>query len=208
MREEERVQREIQKAIDAAEKEEKILKKAMEEARRQIESANEEERLQFEAKLQDLQDKLTAAEEKNKRALSMAQQTRSGHVYVISNIGSFGENIYKIGMTRRLEPKDRVTELGDASVPFSFDIHAMIYSTDAPTLEKTLHKKFVNNQVNKVNPRKEFFNVTLADIRNMIDEMGIEAHWTMTAEAKEYYESQAMVKPLEFVEEEYQEEDL
>lgn len=208
MREEERAQREIQKAIDAAEKEEKILKKAMEEARRQIESANEEERLQFEAKLQDLQDKLTAAEEKNKRALSMAQQTRSGHVYVISNIGSFGENIYKIGMTRRLEPKDRVTELGDASVPFSFDIHAMIYSTDAPTLEKTLHKKFVNNQVNKVNPRKEFFDVTLADIRNMIDEMGIEAHWTMTAEAKEYYESQAMVKPLAFVEEEYQEEDL
>lgn len=208
MREEERAQREIQKAIDAAEKEEKILKKAMEEARKQIESANEEERLQFEAKLQDLQDKLTAAEEKNKRALSMAQQTRSGHVYVISNIGSFGENIYKIGMTRRLEPKDRVTELGDASVPFSFDIHAMIYSTDAPTLEKTLHKKFVNNQVNKVNPRKEFFDVTLADIRNMIDEMGIEAHWTMTAEAKEYYESQAMVKPLAFVEEEYQEEDL
>lgn len=206
MREEERVQREIQKAIDTAEKEEKLLKKAMEEARKQIESANEEERLQFEAKLQDLQDKLTAAEEKNKRALSMAQQTRSGHVYVISNIGSFGENIYKIGMTRRLEPKDRVTELGDASVPFSFDIHAMIYSTDAPTLEKTLHKKFVNNQVNKVNPRKEFFDVTLADIRNMIDEMGIEAHWTMTAEAKEYYESKAMIKPLEFIEEQYEEE--
>lgn len=208
MREEERAQREIQKAIDTAEKEEKILKKAMEEARKQIESANEEERLKFETKLQDLQDKLTAAEEKNKRALSMAQQTRSGHVYIISNIGSFGENVYKIGMTRRLEPKDRVTELGDASVPFSFDIHAMIYSTDAPTLEKTLHKKFVNNQVNKINPRKEFFDVTLADIRKIIEEMEIEAHWTMTAEAKEYYESKAMVKHLAFVEEEYQEEDL
>lgn len=208
MREEERAQREIQKAIELAEKEEKILKKAMDEARKQIESATEEERLQFEAKLQELQDKLTEAEQKNQRALSMAQQTRSGHVYIISNIGSFGENIYKIGMTRRLEPKDRVTELGDASVPFSFDIHAMIYSSDAPTLEKTLHKKFVNNQVNKVNPRKEFFDVTLADIKKIIEEMGVEAHWTMTAEAKEYYESKAMVKPLEFVEEEYQEEDL
>ena len=138
----------------------------------------------------------------------MAQQTKRGHVYIISNIGAFGDNVYKIGMTRRLEPKDRVTELGDASVPFSFDIHAMIYSIDAPTLEKTLHKKFINNQVNKVNPRKEFFDVTLSDIRNIIDEMGIEAHWTMTAEAKEYYESKAMVKPLEFVEEEYQEDDL
>lgn len=138
----------------------------------------------------------------------MAQQTRSGHVYIISNIGSFGENIYKIGMTRRLEPKDRVTELGDASVPFSFDIHAMIYSTDAPTLEKTLHKKFVNNQVNKINPRKEFFDVTLTDIRKTIEEMEIEAHWTITAEAKEYYESKAMIKPLAFIEEQYEEENL
>ena len=75
------------------------------------------------------------AQEKKERALSMAQQTKRGHVYVISNIGSFGENVYKIGMTRRLEPTDRVKELGDASVPFQFDIHAMIYSDEAPTLE-------------------------------------------------------------------------
>lgn len=84
----------------------------------------------------------------------MAQQTRTGHVYVISNIGSFGEHVFKIGMTRRLEPKDRVRELGDASVPFEFDIHAMIFSDDAPTLKRALHRHFLKQQVNKVNPRK------------------------------------------------------
>lgn len=205
MREEERARREIQKALDDAEKEEKMLKKAMEEARKHIESSTQEERAKYETQLSELQAKLTAAEEKNQRALSMAQQTRSGHVYVISNIGSFGENVYKIGMTRRLEPTDRVTELGDASVPFSFDIHAMIYAVDAPALEKTLHRKFVNNQVNKINPRKEFFGVSIAEIREAIEEMGIEAHWTMTAEAREYYESQAMTRPLDFIEEQYEE---
>ncbi len=206
MREEEKAQREIQKALEEAEKEEKMLKKAMEEAQRQIQTASNEEKLEFEAKLNELQEKLRIAEEKNQRALSMAQQTRSGHVYIISNIGSFGENIYKIGMTRRLEPKDRVTELGDASVPFSFDIHAMIYSSDAPNLEKILHRKFVNNQVNKINPRKEFFDVSLSDIKKIIDDMGIEAHWTLTAEAKEYYESKAIVKPIEYIEEKYEEQ--
>ncbi len=80
---------------------------------------------------------------KYQRALSMAQQTRRGHVYVISNIGSFGEEVFKIGMTRRLEPMDRVKELGDASVPFSFDVHAMIYSEDAPALEKNFTEDLI-----------------------------------------------------------------
>jgi hypothetical protein len=85
---------------------------------------------------------LQEAIEKKERALSMAQQTKRGYVYVISNIGSFGENVYKIGMTRRLEPIDRVKELGDASVPFQFDVHALVYSEDAPRLESMLHKEF------------------------------------------------------------------
>lgn len=99
----------------------------------------------------------------------------------------------------------RATELGDVSAPFSFDIHAMIYAVDAPALEKTLHRKFVNNQANKINPRKEFFGASIAEIREAIEEMGIEAHWTMTAEAREYYESQAMTRPLDFIEEQYEE---
>src|SRR5690606_5862561 len=101
---------------------------------------------------------------------SMAQQTRAGHVYVISNIGSFGEGVFKIGMTRRLEPLDRIKELGDASVPFSFDVHAMIYSDDAPSLEAELHKKFADNRVNLVNLRKEFFKVDMESIKEYLVE--------------------------------------
>ena len=137
MREEARAQREYEKAIKAAEKEEKLIQEAMEKARQQIAAASEEQKAEYEAQLQDLEDKLKVAEEKNQRAISMAQQTRQGHVYVISNIGSFGENVLKIGMTRRLEPMDRVKELGDASVPFPFDVHAMIY-------QKTHHHSKLN----------------------------------------------------------------
>jgi hypothetical protein len=136
------------------------------------------------------------AEAKNQRALSMAQQTKCGNVYIISNVGSFGENVYKIGMTRRLEPLDRIKELGDASVPFEFDVHSLIYSDDAPKLERELHKKFLRLQMNKVNPRKEFFRLNLKDIREEIEKMGIEAKWTMTAEAREYQESLAIEREI------------
>lgn len=93
---------------------------------------------------------------------------RAGYVYIISNIGAFGENVYKIGMTRRLDPQDRVNELGDASVPFDFDIHAMIFSDDAPSLENALHKAFENKKINMINQRREFFNVTLAEIEEVV----------------------------------------
>ena len=93
---------------------------------------------------------------------------RAGYVYVISNIGSFGKDIYKIGMTRRLEPQDRIDELGGASVPFNFDVHAMIFSDDAPALETALHKAFEDKKVNMVNHRREFFHVTLDEIKEVI----------------------------------------
>ena len=101
-----------------------------------------EERREWEVKLADLQSKWEEADSRSQRALSVAQQTKRGHVYIISNIGSFVEDVIKIGMTRRLDPMDRVKELGDASVPFNFDVHAMIYSEDAPKLEGELHKHF------------------------------------------------------------------
>lgn len=113
-------------------------------------------------------------------------------MYVISNIGSFGENVFKIGLTRRLEPLDRIKELGGASVPFAFDVHAMIFSEDAPKLERDLHKNFEPQQLNKVNSRKEFFKVSLSEIKEHIDELGINPHWTMMAEALEYRESLAI----------------
>lgn len=192
LREEEKVRREYERAIKEAEKEEKTIQQAIDKATKELMLAGEEQRLALEQRLAELQVKYEEAEVKNQRAISMAQQTRSGHVYVISNIGSFGENVYKIGMTRRLEPLDRVRELGDASVPFSFDVHAMIYSDDAPSLENHLHKVFNDKQVNKVNARKEFFNVGIKDIKSTIKGMSIDAHWTMFAEAKEYRDSLAI----------------
>ena len=189
MREEEKARREFERAQKEAAKEETMLRKAMEKAQAAMERASEAQKAQFESQLADLQQKLVEAEEKNQRAISMAQQTKRGNVYVISNIGSFGENIYKVGMTRRLEPLDRVKELGDASVPFPFDVHAIIESDDAPALETSLHKALALMQVNKVNPRKEFFRVNLTDIRKLVDSMGLSAIWTMEAVATEYRET-------------------
>lgn len=192
MREEARARREYERAQKAAAKEEAMLKKAMEKARAMLEKANEEQRAMYEAQLATLEQQLKEAEEKGQRALSMAQQTKHGNVYVISNVGSFGENVYKVGMTRRLEPMDRVRELGDASVPFSFDVHAIIESDDAPALEHALHQELAMMQVNKVNPRKEFFRASLSDIRSLVEKHGLEAKWTMVAEATEFRETQAI----------------
>lgn len=196
MREEERARREYEKAIKDAAKEEEMLRKAMEKAQKQIESATEAKRAEYEAKLEDLRQKLVEAEARGQRALSMAQQTKHGNVYVISNIGSFGENVYKVGMTRRLDPLDRVRELGDASVPFPFDVHAIIESEDAPGLENTLHKALSLMQVNKVNPRKEFFRVNIADIKSMVENMGLNTTWTMDAAAAEYRETLAIEEAM------------
>lgn len=196
MREEERARREYERAMKDAAKEEEMLRKAMEKAQKQIESATEANRAEYEAKLEELKQKLAEAEEKGQRALSMAQQTKHGNVYVISNIGSFGENVYKVGMTRRLDPLDRVRELGDASVPFPFDVHAIIESDDAPGLETSLHKALSLMQVNKVNPRKEFFRVAITDIKSMVEKMGLNAAWTMDAEAAEYRETLAIEEAM------------
>ena len=190
IREEEKALRDIEKAKKEAEKEERLIQKALKKVREELLAANDEQRADYEAKLYDLENQLKEAEEKGQRALSMAQQTRRGHVYVISNIGSFGEEVFKIGMTRRLEPMDRVKELGDASVPFSFDVHAMIFSEDAPNLEKELHRRFDLCSVNKVNSRKEFFKTTISEVKQAVEVNGIlDVHWTLKAEAAEYRES-------------------
>lgn len=196
IREEERARREYERAMKEAAKEEETIRRAMEKAQQAIEKASAEQKAKYEAQLAELQIKLQEAEAKNQRALSMAQQTKSGHVYIISNIGSFGEDVFKIGMTRRLEPLDRVRELGDASVPFPFDVHAMIYSEDAPGLETALHKYFVQNQVNKVNPRKEFFRIPIAEIRAEVEKRGLDVTWTMAAAALEYRETLAIEKSM------------
>lgn len=196
IREEEQARREFERAIKEAAKEETTLRKALEKAQEQVAAASAAERAEFEARLALLQEQLQAAEDKNQRAISMAQQTRAGHVYIISNIGSFGEQVFKIGMTRRLEPLDRVRELGDASVPFEFDVHAMIFSDDAPGLEKQLHRHFLREQVNKVNPRKEFFRIGLPAIRAELEQLGVETQWTMSAKALEFKETQRIEQQI------------
>ncbi len=188
MREEEKLEQEALKA----QKEEEKFQKMLEKAKAEAEKATGHKLDKLNEKIASLDKELQEAHEKNQRAKSMAQQTKSGHVYIISNIGSFGENVYKIGMTRRLEPLDRVKELGDASVPFLFDVHAMIYADDAPSLENLLHKKFQNQQVNLVNSRKEFFNVSLAQIEDEVKKIAPDSEFIGTAEAREYRESMAL----------------
>lgn len=117
--------------------------------------------------------------------------TKVGHVYVVSNVGSFGEDVYKIGMTRRLEPMDRIKELGDASVPFDFDVHGMAWSEDAPALEAALHAEFDHRRVNVVNRRKEFFHLTLDELDEAIRRRGLKIELTLMAEAREFRESLA-----------------
>ena len=164
--------------------------KALEKARVDIATAQGSKQQELLNRIAELEAGLANAETLKIKAMSMAQQTKMGHVYVISNIGAFGDDVYKIGMTRRLEPMDRVRELGDASVPFPFDVHAIIFSEDAPSLEHKLHQIFEQDRLNMVNSRREFFRVPLAKIKEEAEKVGARVQFTMLAEAQEYRESE------------------
>ncbi|SXA50806.1 Chromosome segregation ATPase [Klebsiella pneumoniae] len=199
MAEERKAQQEIERAIREAEVEELRAQKALDKARKEMESKlaqlTAEQAEKYQSKIDELRDALTEAELKGQKALSMAQQTKRGHVYIISNMGSFGENVFKIGMTRRLDPQDRVDELGSASVPFLFDVHAMIHSEDAPALENALHQHFDAKRTNLVNRRKEFFNVSLKEIKSAVYELaGNDVDFIETVVAQHYYETLALRK--------------
>ena len=197
MAEERKAQQEIERAIREAEAEEVRAQKALDKARKEMESKlaqlTTEQAEKYQSKIDELRDALTEAELKGQKALSMAQQTKRGHVYIISNVGSFGEDVFKIGMTRRLDPQDRVDELGSASVPFLFDVHAMIHSEDAPALENALHQHFDAKRTNLVNRRKEFFNVSLKEIKSAVYELaGNDVDFIETVVAQHYYETLAL----------------
>lgn len=194
IREEEVALRELEKARLDAEKEEKRYAEALRKATEDAERAVGEKQQKLMWQVEELQRRLAEARTNKERAIAQAQLTRSGHVYVISNVGSFGEQVYKIGMTRRLDPMDRVKELGDASVPFPFDVHAVIYSEDAPALENKLHKLFCERRVNLVNERKEFFRVSIEEIAQAVRASHGEIDITLTAEAAEYRKTVAMLQ--------------
>jgi hypothetical protein len=183
--------REIEKAQQEAEREEKQYEAALAKARAEFEKASAAKQEEMQAKLAELEQMVAEAHANKERAISRAQQTRAGHVYVISNIGSFGSNVYKIGMTRRLDPMDRIWELSDASVPFDFDVHAIIYTDDAPALEAELHERFRDRRVNAINERKEYFYATMAEIAEEVKERFAEIELTMAAEAAEFLQSVA-----------------
>lgn len=166
LREEAKLRKEIEEARKAAEKEKTHYQNALQKLLSQLEKSPDD--VELIKKKDELEKQLCAIAENLKEIDYREANKRAGYVYIISNIGSFGENVYKIGMTRRLEPMDRVNELGDASVPFNFDVHAMIFSDDAPALETALHKAFEDKKVNMINTRREFFAVTLDEIKTVI----------------------------------------
>jgi multidrug efflux pump subunit AcrA (membrane-fusion protein) len=188
-REEERVQRELQKEQEEAEKDEAKYEKALEKARSELGAAIDAEREAMLARVQALEADLAAAHSRKERAMAQAQLTKMGHVYVISNIGAFGEGVLKIGLTRRLDPEERIKELGDASVPFPFDLHALIYSENAPALESELHNRFWERRLNWANDRKEFFTASLEEVNAVLKELRLEASVLGVPEAREYRET-------------------
>ena len=192
MRDEEKAHRELERAQQEAEREAERYEKALDKARREAERVHGEKLTKLQGEIERINQLLLEANARKERASSQAQLTKSGWVYVISNVGSFGEQVYKIGMTRRQDPMERIYELGDASVPFPFDVHARIPSDDAPKLEKILHKTFEHRRVNLVNMRKEFFAVSLEEIRQVVLKNHGEILFTLVAEAEEYRKTQMM----------------
>ncbi|HAP9075195.1 TPA: GIY-YIG nuclease family protein, partial [Enterococcus faecium] len=191
MIEEEKVRREIEREKKRIDKEERQFNSEITKlmAYMQKASADVEKEL-YADKIKELEEKLRELETVKEDVLQRELNTRAGYVYVISNIGSFGEDVYKIGMTRRLEPMDRIKELSSASVPFEFDVHAMIFSEDAPTLENQLHSHFRKNEVNKVNQRKEFFKVSLDEIEKVVlENYNGTVSFTKLAQAEQYRRS-------------------
>lgn len=165
-REQAKVQRELEEQRKKIEKEQNHYQTAFEKICRQLSEHPDNSDLlnkksELEGKLLDIDKALTDIDYRQ-------ANMKAGYVYVISNIGAFGENVFKIGMTRRLDPQERIDELGDASVPFRFDVHAMIFSDDAPALETALHHAFEDRRVNMVNQRREFFKVTLDEIKDVV----------------------------------------
>lgn len=189
-REEREAQREYERAIKKALKDEEKAQEALEQKKREMAETQTQEKIQkLQEQIQGLEKALVEARELRERAMSMAQQTKIGYVYVISNIGSFGKDVYKIGMTRRLDPMERVLELSNASVPFPFDVHTFIYSEDAPALEADLHRRFDAKKVNSINYRKEYFHVTLDEIKAALEEKGVDAQFVDEPDAFQYRES-------------------
>ncbi|MCK5113901.1 MAG: GIY-YIG nuclease family protein [Phycisphaerae bacterium] len=197
IREERRLQTAIKSELEQLDREREAIKVALEKALAEAKDQHSEE-------VERLRARLAEAEAKSQRAISRAQITKAGYVYVITNIGSFGEDIFKVGMTRRDDPTIRVRELGSASVPFPFDVHMMISCDDAPKLENIIHRELHRLRINKANPRKEFFKTDIETIRQIVEKNHGEVEYVADPEALEYRQSLEMsAEDQEFIESVY-----
>lgn len=189
MRQEAEERRELERQRKQIEKEESKYHDQIGRLNEQLAQSEDDERTRLlKARIDELQQQLASVAEQREK-ITQLQNGKAGNVYVISNIGSFGDNVFKIGMTRRLEPMDRVNELGNASVPFPFDVHSLIFSDDAVGLETKLHHMLNDQRVNKVNLRKEFFRVSLDDIEKLVAQVAPTAEFKRTALAEQYRQS-------------------
>lgn len=196
MREQAKLEKELEEARKNIDKEKKHYSNALDKLNSQLEgNLSEEQKNDLLEKKAEIEDQLSTLQKALDDVDYREANQKAGYVYIISNIGAFGDNVYKIGMTRRLDPMERVDELGDASVPFNFDVHAMIFSEDAPKLEAALHRAFEDRKLNMVNTRREFFHVTLEEI-----EAVVKANYDKTVEfikippAEQYRQSLAMLE--------------
>lgn len=186
MRQEAAERKELERQKAQVEAEEKKYLQEMDKLKSQLDSEKDTNTISIlNKRIEELQNQLNSVEEKKEDIINR-QNGKAGNVYVISNIGSFGENVFKIGMTRRLDPNDRIRELGSASVPFQFDVHSFIFSDDAVSLENKLHTLLDDRRVNKVNLRKEFFRVSIDELEDLVNEIDPTAEFNKTILAEEY----------------------
>lgn len=191
MRQEAEERKQLEAERKKVESEEKKFRQEMERITSQMETAHNAELEALKAQLAKVQAQLDAVADK-KDEITALQNGKAGTVYIISNVGSFGEGVFKIGMTRRLEPQDRINELGDASVPFPFDVHSFIFSEDAVSLESELHKTFNSRRLNKINLRKEFFRVSAEELQSAVERIDPTAPFQLTALAEQFHQSEDM----------------
>ncbi|MBR2571724.1 MAG: GIY-YIG nuclease family protein [Clostridia bacterium] len=188
MRQEAEERKQLEREKKKVEAEERKYQQEIDRLRLEMESAKNEELESLRKRLEDVTALMAQVEQKKTEIINL-QNGKAGTVYIISNIGSFGEDVFKVGMTRRLEPEDRVNELGSASVPFPFDVHSFIFSEDAPALEAALHHELNDHRVNKVNLRKEFFRISIEELQQMVERHDPTAAFRVTALAEQYRQS-------------------
>ena len=196
-REEKKLQKELEKERKKFEKENDSINSEIEEAKAKMAQAAAEERAKLEAEIAKLQAALDKNNEEVRKINEWKEKPGAGYVYIISNIGSFGKEVFKIGVTRRENPEDRIRELSSASVPFRYDAHVFIFSKDAYDLENKLHKRFDKQRVNKVNMRKEFFHITIDDVKQIVEENKGAVHsFVEHPDAEEYYDTLKIEKKM------------